>query len=101
MLFLLTNFPQKLKLKKVYGALIILFYVSSSCPPLQSRFKEIPMILSKNSHLRKYFNFVTEFHILLETQEKQPLFSKSLVRYTKSSFKENARNFSKNSTKKI
>ena len=28
MLFLLTDFPQKLKLEKVHGALIILFYVS-------------------------------------------------------------------------
>ena len=49
MLFLLTDFPQKLKLEKVHGALIILFYVSPSSPPLQSRFKENAKILSKNS----------------------------------------------------
>ena len=35
MLFLLTDSPQKLKLEKVHGTLIILFYVSPSSPQLQ------------------------------------------------------------------
>ena len=30
MLFLLTNFPQKLKLKEISGTLVVLFYVSPS-----------------------------------------------------------------------
>ena len=47
MLFLLTNFSQKLKLEKLHGDLIILFYVSSSSPSLQSCFKENAKILSK------------------------------------------------------
>ena len=49
MLFLLTDYPQKLKLEKVHDALIILFYVSLSSLPLQSRFKDNANILSKNS----------------------------------------------------
>ena len=49
MLFLLTDSRQKLKLEKVYDALIILFYVTLSFPPLQSRFKENAKILAKNS----------------------------------------------------
>ena len=49
MLFLLTDSPQKLKLKKFHGALIILFHVSPNFPPLQSRFKENAKILFKNS----------------------------------------------------
>ena len=49
MLFLLTDSPQKLKLEKVHGALIIIFYVGPSSPPLQSRFKENAKILTKNS----------------------------------------------------
>ena len=40
--------PHQLKLEKVHGALIIIFYVSPSSPPLQSRFKENAKILSKN-----------------------------------------------------
>ena len=49
MLFLLTDSPQKLKLEKFLGALIILFYVSQSSSPLQSCFKKNAKILSKNS----------------------------------------------------
>ena len=49
MLFLLTDSPQKLKLEKVDGAIIILFYVSPSSPLLQSPFKESAKILSKSS----------------------------------------------------
>ena len=36
MLFLLTDSPQKLKLEKIHGTLIILFYVSLSSPKLQT-----------------------------------------------------------------
>ena len=49
MLFLLRDSPPKLKLEKVDGPLIILFYVSPSYPPVQSRFKENAKTLSKNS----------------------------------------------------
>ena len=38
MALILTDFPRKLKFEKVYGILIILFYVSLSSPQLQSRF---------------------------------------------------------------
>ena len=44
----IDRLPQKLKLEKVHDALIILFYVSPSSPPLQSCFKENAKILSKN-----------------------------------------------------
>ena len=49
MLFLLTDSPQELKLEKVHGTLIIMFYVNPSSLPLQLRFKENAKILSKNS----------------------------------------------------
>ena len=49
MLFLLTGSLQKLKLEKVHGALITLFYVSQSSPLIQSRLKENAKILSNNS----------------------------------------------------
>ena len=48
-LFLLTDFPRKLKLEKFHGAFIIHFYVSQSSPPLQSSFKENAKIFAKNS----------------------------------------------------
>ena len=92
----MTDPPQKLKLEKVYGALIILFYVSPSSPPVQSRFKENAKILSKNS--RKYYNFKTEFVFLLKTQKSNHSSASDWWENTKSSFKENARTFSKNST---
>ena len=57
MLFLLTDSPQKLKLEKVHGALIILFYVSPISPPLQSHFREDAKILSKNSTTQKILQF--------------------------------------------
>ena len=53
MLFLLTDFPQKLKLEKFHGASIILFYKSPCSPPLQSHFKENAKILSKNSTIQE------------------------------------------------
>ena len=49
MLFLLTDSPQELKLEKVHGTLIIMFYVNPSSLPLQFCFKENAKILSKNS----------------------------------------------------
>ena len=49
MLFILRDTAQKLKLERVHDALMILFYVSPSSPPLQSFFKENAKILSKNS----------------------------------------------------
>ena len=38
MLFLFADSPQKLKLEKIHGTLIILFYVSPSSPQLQTLF---------------------------------------------------------------
>ena len=69
MLFPLTGSPQKLKLEKVHGALIILFYISSSSPPLQSRFKQNAMILSKNSTIQKNITISRQnLLFLLKTQ---------------------------------
>ena len=53
MVFLLTDSPQKLKLEKIHGALIIIFYVSPSSSPLQTCFKENAKLLSKNSTTQK------------------------------------------------
>ena len=49
MLFLLTNSPQKLKLKKFRGTLIILFYVSPSSTQLQKFFFFL-LKKQKNNH---------------------------------------------------
>ena len=38
MLFLLIDSPQKLKLEKIHGTLIILYYVSLSSPPFKDFF---------------------------------------------------------------
>ena len=74
MLFLLTDFPQKLKLEKVHGALIILFYVSPSSPPLQSRFKENAKILSKNSTTQENITISRQnLLFLLKTQKTTTL----------------------------
>ena len=70
MLFLLTDSSQKLKLEKVHGAFIILFYVSPSSPQLQPRFKENAKILSKNSTTQE--NITISRHnmfFLLKTQK--------------------------------
>ena len=74
MLFLLTDSPQKLKLKKVQGVLIILFYVSPSSPPLQSRFKENGKILSKNSTIQENITISRQnLLFLLKTQKTTTL----------------------------
>ena len=74
MLFLLTDSPQKLKLEKVHGALIILFYVSPSSPPLQSRFKENAKILSKNSTTQENITISRQnLLFLLKTQKTTTL----------------------------
>ena len=49
----MTDSTQKLKLERVRGALIILFYVGLSSPPLQSGFKENAKILPKISTTQK------------------------------------------------
>ena len=70
MKFLLTDSPQKLKLKKVHGTLTILFYVSPISPPLQSRFKENAKILSKNSTTQGNITILQQNLIfLLKTQK--------------------------------
>ena len=60
MLFILTDSSQKLKLKKVHGASIIIFYVSPSSPHLQSRFKENAKVLSKSSPTQENITIVRE-----------------------------------------
>ena len=52
----------------------------------------------KLHYLRKNYNFKIELAFFIKNTKKQPLFSKWLVENTKSSFKDNARIFSKNST---
>ena len=80
MLFLLRDSPPKLKLEKVDGPLIILFYVSPSYPPVQSRFKENAKTLSKN--LTTQENITISRQTLFfkkkkkDTKKQQPLFSK-------------------------
>ena len=73
MLFLLTDSPQKPKLEKTNGTLIMLFYVSPNSPQLQ----------------RHFFN--------LKHTEKHSS-ARDCWGNTKSSFIENVRTFSKNST---
>ena len=74
MLFLLTDSLQKLKLEKIHGALIILFYVSPSSPPLQSRFKENAKILSKNSTTQENITISRQnLLFLLKTQKTTTL----------------------------
>ena len=98
MLFLLTDSPQKLKLKKVQGALIILFYVSPSSPPLQSRFKANAKILTKNSTTQENITISKQnYPFLLKTQKGKNSSASDWWENTNSSFKENARTFSKNS----
>ena len=79
MLFLLTDSLQKLKLEKIHGALIILFYVSPSSPPLQSRVKEDAKILSKNSTTQKNITVSRQNLLFLLKTQKQPLLRKLLV----------------------
>ena len=88
LLFLLTDSPQKLKLEKVHGALIIFCYVRPISPPLQSRFKENAKILSKNSTTQENIRISKENLLFLlkatkittkkqkQKKKKQPLFSK-------------------------
>ena len=105
-LFLLTDSPSKDKLGKVYEALIILFYASPSSPSLQSRLKDNAKILSKNSTIQEsitiwrqnlLFLLKTQTHTHTHTHKD---FSSASYwwKNTKSSFKENVRTFSKNST---
>ena len=99
MLFVLTDFPQKLKLAKVHGALIILFYVRPSSPPLQSCFKENAKILFKNSTTQENMIIWRQnLFFLLKTKKNNHSSASYWWENTKSSFKENARTFSKNST---
>ena len=77
----MTDSTQKLKLEKVHGALIIIFYVSPSSPPLQSRFKENAKILSKNSTTQENITISRQnLLFFIKSTKKQPLFSKLLVK---------------------
>ena len=72
MLFLLTDSPQKLKLEKVHGALIIFCSVSPSSPLLQSRFEDNAKILSKNSPTEENITISRQnFHFLLKKKHKK------------------------------
>ena len=99
MLFILTVSPQELKLEKVPGALIILFYISPSSLPLQSRFKESAKIFSKNSNTQENIT-ISRQNLLsfLKTQKRNHFSASYWWDNTKSSLEENARIFSKNST---
>ena len=124
MLFLLADSPQKLKLEKIHGTLIILFYVSPSSPQLQTLF------LLKHTHkkattlqqmtggntpnllLKRLLRFssTTQENIaisrqnllfLLKAQKKTTKKHSSASNwweYTKFCFKETAKTFSKIST---
>ena len=97
MLYLLTDSPQKLKLGKVHGTLIIIFYVSPSAPPLESRFKENAKILSKNSTTQENIIISRQnLLFLLKTLKNNHSSASDWWENTKSSVKENARTFSKN-----
>ena len=88
MLFLLTDSPQKLKLEMVHGALIIPFYVSSSFPPLQSRFKENAKVLSENSTTQEIVTVSRQnLLFLLKTQRNNHSSARDWWENTKSSFK--------------
>ena len=76
MLFLLTGSPQKLKLDKIHGTLIILFYLSTSSHHFERLFYFLSKTYKKNNHSS----------------------ASDWWRNTKSSVKENARSFSKNHT---
>ena len=76
----MTDSTQKLKLEKVRGALIILFYVGLSSPPLQSGFKENAKILPKISTTQKNItisrqNSLFFFKKKKKNTKKQPPFS--------------------------
>ena len=70
----MTDSPQKLKLEKIHDALIIRFYVIPSSPQLQ------------------------RFSFFIKNTENNHSSASDWLGNTKSSFKENARTFSKNST---
>ena len=72
-LFVWTESPQKLKLEKVNGALIILFYVNPSSPTLRSRFKENAKLLSKNCTTQENITISRQNLLsLLKTQRNNP-----------------------------
>ena len=75
MLFLLRESPQKIKLEKVHGALVILFYVSPSSSPLQSCFKEKAKMFPKTPPLKKILQFQEKICIFIKNAKKS-LFSK-------------------------
>ena len=61
-LFFLTRSPRKLKLEKIIGTLIILFYVNTSSPQLQI----ICPFNEKHTHEKKIFSkWLVRIHQLL------------------------------------
>ena len=74
MIFLLADCPQKLKLEKVHGALIILLYLSPIFPSLQSCFKENGKHYLKTLPLKIILQFEDRICIfLLKTQKTTTL----------------------------
>ena len=60
--------------------------------------KRILRYFLKFRHSRKYYNFKTEFAFFIKNTKNNHSSASDWWRNTKSSFKENARTFSKNST---
>ena len=73
MLFLLTDCPHKLKLEKVHGALIILFYITPSSSPLKSRFKETATTLQTLQFQDRISFFIKNTHTHTHKKKKLPL----------------------------
>ena len=64
MLFLLTDSPQELKLEKVHGTLIIMFYVNPSSLPLQFVLKRMLRYYLKTPPLKQILQFQDRMQIL-------------------------------------
>ena len=123
MLFLLTDFPHKLKLEKIHGTLIILFYANLSSPQLQELFF-FPLKTQKTATLQqvtggntpnlilkrmvRYFQKIPPLKKILQLEDRTCFFIKNTKNKhslasewwgnSKSGCKENARTVSKNYT---
>ena len=77
MLFLLTDSPQKLKLEKINGTFIILFYMSMSSPQLKRLFFFL-LKTQKTIPLKKTKNLQDELNQLEKNKQKVPSFMLTL-----------------------
>ena len=86
-------------MEKNHGALIILFYVSLSSPPLQSRIKENAKILSKDLTTQENITTLRQNLIfLLKANKSNHPSASDWWENTKYSFEKNAITLSKNPT---